>query len=145
MDIIIKNAKINQKLVQSLEEKVKYVENELLTHKNMKTKLEEKLSVLEGYVANQDYINKLKLRERTLLLKEMTVQIHELRSQISKDKKLLLKIEQQSESISKGPQFPVMKSSSSSHLPKTAKGVLFLKSSFLCNTLCNCRTHIYSS
>jgi hypothetical protein len=44
------------------------------------------------YLKTQEHINLLKLKERDLLLKELTEQTNELRSQLRRDQKLLLEV-----------------------------------------------------
>jgi hypothetical protein len=53
------------------------------------------------YLKTQDHINLLKLKERDLLLKELTEQTNELRSQLKRDQKLLLEVK-------KGHSLPVI-------------------------------------
>jgi hypothetical protein len=66
---------------------------------------------MENYTTNQDHIHKLKLKERSLLLREMTVQIYELREQIKKDKKLLDEIENSASNNVTNNVLPIMRKS----------------------------------
>lgn len=58
---------------------------------------------MSAYLRTQDHINILKLKERDLLLKELTEQVNELRAQVKRDQKLL-------QEVKKGTSLPILES-----------------------------------
>lgn len=62
---------------------------------------EKHVEEMSVYLKTQDHINLLKLKERDLLLKELTEQVNELRAQVKRDQKLLLEVK-------KGNTLPVI-------------------------------------
>lgn len=70
----------------------KKLEAEIAALKKVNTESTKRLEEMSTYLKTQDHINILKLKERDLLLKELTEQINELRSQVKRDQKLLLEV-----------------------------------------------------
>jgi len=62
-------------------------------------RLDKRVEEMITFVRTQDHIYSLKLKERDLLLKELTEQVHELRTQVVRDKKLLHDIERGTTSL----------------------------------------------
>lgn len=92
-------------MLTTANENHKYLESEILCLRKLKTEADQRVSEVESFAKNQDYIYKLKLKERSLLLKEMSLQINELRANLIKDKKLLIQTEKKSSTT----QFPVVR------------------------------------
>ena len=63
------------------------LQSELYQLKNAKEEQDKYISELSGYIKTQDHIYNLKLKEREILLRELTQQTHDLRKQVLKDKK----------------------------------------------------------
>jgi hypothetical protein len=77
------------------------MESKCLALKEENKTLRKRADDMVVYIRTQDHIYSLKLKERELLLRELTEQVNQLRSQVGKDKKLLAEIK-------KGYSLPVM-------------------------------------
>ena len=64
------------------------LEDEISNLRKDKQDQDKYISELTGYVKTQDHIYNLKLKERELLLRELTQQTYDLRSQVKRDKKM---------------------------------------------------------
>lgn len=64
------------------------LEKEVLNFKQEKQDQDKYIKELSGYIKTQDHIYNLKLKEREILLRELTQQTNDLRSQVLRDKKM---------------------------------------------------------
>ena len=86
------------------------LENENSGLKEEIRKIKKQTEEMSIYLKTQDHINILKLRERDLLLKELTEQVTELRAQIKRDQNLLLEIK-------KGKSLPIIERQKPNRIP----------------------------
>ena len=82
---------MNDSVLHMLKEAVnaqRQLEAENMTLRDENAVLNRKMDDLVSFVRTQDHIASLKLREREVLLRELTEQVNELRAQLKKDRKL---------------------------------------------------------
>lgn len=73
-------------------------ENRALQDENLA--LSRKLEDIVAFVHTQEHISALKVKERDVLLKELTEQVHEVRAELRRDRKLFAEIERSRQSLS---------------------------------------------
>ena len=64
------------------------LEKEVSELQKSKQDQEKYIGELSGYIKTQDHIYNLKLKEREILLRELTEQTHDLRAQVIRDKRM---------------------------------------------------------
>jgi len=77
-----------QKLLSETADAQRGLEQEVSQLQKSKKEQDKYISELSGYIRTQDHIYNLKLKEREILLRELTQQTHDLRAQVVRDKKV---------------------------------------------------------
>jgi hypothetical protein len=82
------------------------LEAENLALQEENSALNRKVEEMVTFVHTQEHISSLKVKERDVLLKELTEQVHELRTELRRDRKLFAEIDKSRQS----PSLPSLRS-----------------------------------